>query len=279
MPTTLLSLKQQVARGYRLRLLTQGTVPTGGNTTLFLDGNRQEPAGEFDRVDSYVKFTNGLGLASVNLYTVRPVTGFSTGNQTITFAPALVASVPSGTTYDIYKNFHPDNDLTQAVNESLRDQFGARVVYSVATTLEPSDDTRAVSVPSAAGNTVTRLLKVERPVASTNTDWNWSVLMRDSDYHVVDNNGSLTIELLYPSVASTILRLTGVRADAELSADTDTTEEPAHLIVLGARKFLALQEGDTNAVDRWGRELANAQRDYYKSRPSEMLTIPRIWVG
>ena len=230
-------------------------------------------------MDSYVKFTNGLGVASVNLYAVRPVTGFSTGNQSITFANALVASVPSGTTYDIYKNFHPDNDLPQVINESLRDQFGARVVYSIATTVEPSDTTRAVTVPSAAGNTMTRLVKVERPVGSTNTDYNWDTLLPNSDYRVVDNNGSLTIELLYPSIASTILRMTGMRADAELSADTDTTEEPAHLIVLGARKFLALQEGDASGVERWGRELAKAQQDYYKSRPSEALTIPRIWVG
>ena len=278
MPITLLTLKQETARGYKLRLLTQGTTTTGGSTTLFTDTVRQEPGGEYDRVDAYVKFTNGLGVASVNQYLVRPITGFSTGNQTITFAPALVASVPSGTTYDIYKNFHPETDLELAINSSLREQFGPRPVYSIATTIEVAD-VRLISVPSAAGNTMTRLVKVERPVGSTNTDWAWRELARESDYHVTDNNGSLSIEIQYPSVASTILRMTGQRATTELAADTDTTEEPAHIIVLGARKYLALQEGDKAGIERWGRELALALQDYYKSRPAESLSVPRISVG
>ena len=278
MPVTFLALKQETARGYKLRLLTQGTVPTGGSTTLFIDPNRQEPAGEFDRVDAYIKFTNGLGVGSVNLYEVRAVTGFSTGNQTVTFAPGLTASVPSGTTYDIYKNYHPDSDLELAINSSLRDQFGARPVYTVATTVEVAD-VRRVTVPSAAGNSLTRFIKVERPVASTNSEHAWGELVRERDYHLVDAGGVLTVELQYPSVASTILRFTGMRPASDLSADTDLTEEPAHLITLGARKFLALQEGDQQGVERWGRELARAHEDYYRSRAPESLSVPRITVG
>ena len=61
--------------------------------------------------------------------------------------------------------------------------------------------------------------------------------------------------------------------------DPDTTEESPHLIVLGARKFLALQEGDKAAIERWGRELAIAQQDYYSSRPARSLSVPRITIG
>ena len=279
MPTTFLTLKQDVARGYRLRLLTQGTVPAaGGTTTLFTDTSRQEPAGEYDRVDSYVKFTNGLGLASVNLNVVRAVTGFSAGNQSITYAPATTASVPSGTTYDIYKNFHPDYDLETAINASLRENFATSPVYTVATTHEVVD-VRRISVPSAAGNTNTRLLTVERAVGSTDSDWHWNPLILDTHYHVVNDGGVLSIEIQYPSVASTLLRFTGMRSGTELVADTDTTNESPHLIVLGARKFLALQEGDRAAIERWGRELTLAQKDYYSSRPARSSSVPRITVG
>ena len=278
MPTSFLTLKQETARGYRLRLLTQGTVPTGGNTTLFVDTSRREPDGEFDRVDAFLKFTNGLGVASVNLYAVRPITGFSTGNQSITFAPGVTASVPSGATYDIYKNFGPDDDLELAINSTLRDQFASRPVYSIATTVEVLD-VRAVSVPSAAGNAMTKLVKVERPVGSLDSDWHWNPLIAGLDYRLIDNAGAQTIELQYPSVASTILRMTGLRASPEMAADTDTTDEPAHLIVLGARKFLALQEGDKGAVELWGRELEKARADYFRSRPNQSLNVPRITVG
>ena len=279
MPVSFLSLKQEVARGYRLRALTQGTVPTGGNTTLFLDSNRQEPAGEFDRVDAFIKFTNGLGVASVNQYAVRRITGFSTGNQTLTFAPALTASVPSGTTYDIYKNFDPDTDHELAINSSIRDQFGARAVYTVATTVEPNDDTHRVTVPSAAGNTMTRLIKVERAVGSADSDYHWDELEEHLEYRIVNHQGALTMELQYPTVASTVLRLTGMRPSSELSADTDLTEEPAHLIVLGARKYLALQEGDKAGIELWGRELEKAKTAYYMERETETLTVPRFRVG
>lgn len=265
-----------------LGLLTQGTVPgTGGTTTLFIDANRQEPDGEYDRVDAWVKFTNGTGVASVNNGVVRAITGFSTGNQSITIAPAVTASVPSGATYDIFKNYGPDNDVRLAINSGIRDLFGTRNVYTIATTVEPAaDTTHILSVPSAAGNTITQLLKVERPVGSINTDYKWEELIRGQNYDVVDDAGAISISLRYRTVASTVLRLTGIRPSSELANDTDLTEEPAHLIILAARKFLALQ--DPNAkddVEKWGRELENAKREYFRVRESQSLNVPRFQVG
>lgn len=281
MGTNLLSLKQQVLTGNRQRMLAQGTVSTPGTTTLFIDPFRTEPDGEWDRVDTYVKFTNGLGVASVNQYATRRITGFSampSGNYSLTFQPPMTASVPSGATYDLYK-VNPDLDLPLSINSAIRDMFGARSVYTVATALEPATG-RTVTVPSAVGNTITRLVKVERPMPSMYlTNYTMAPLSEGTDYNVTDNQGSLSLTLNYLPVPSTILTLTGERPSAELSADTDITEEPAHLIVLGARKFLALQDGDSPGVERWGRELEKAKRDYFRYRQPESTNVPRFGVG
>ena len=259
-----------------LRLLTQGTVPTSGNTTLFVDTNRLEPDGEFDRVDAFIKFTVGSNNGAV-----RRITGFSTGNTSITFAPAVTASVSSGTTYDIFKNYDPDTDVRLAVNSGIRDLWGARNVYTVASSVEPAGlTTHQITVPSAAGNTMTQFLKLERPVGSINTDYRWEELRRGMDYEVLDDSGTLSVLLKYVTVASTVLRFTGVRPASDLTNDTDTTEEPAHLILLAARKFLALQKPDGQAeVEKWGRELQNAKDAYYRPKESESLSVPRFRVG
>jgi len=281
-PITLLALEEDTVRGMGLGLLTQGTVPaTGGTTTYLIDANRQEPDGEYDRVDAFIKFTNGLGVASVNNGLVRPITGFSTGNQSITFAPALVASVPSGTTYDIFKNYGPNDDVRLAINSGIRDIWGTRNVYTIATTHEPAGlTTHILSVPSAAANAITQLVKVERPVGSINTDYDWRELRLGQDYNVVDDAGAISITLNYVTVASTVLRLTGVRPAAELTNDTDITQEPAHLIVLAARKFLALQDPSAKAdVEKWGRELENAKFEYFRVHEPQSLNVPRFRVG
>ncbi len=282
MPISFLALKEDTIRGMGMGLLSQGTVPaTGGTTTYIVDANRQEPDGEYDRVDAWIKFTNGLGVASVNNGVVRAITGFSTGNQSVTFAPALVASVPSGATYDIFKNYGPDDDVKLAINSGIRDIFGPRNVYTIATTHEPAaNTTHLLTVPSAAGNTITQLVKVERAVVSINTDFNWRELRKDFEYSVVDDSGTLSIALNYVTVASTVLRLTGLRPSSELTNDTDLTEEPAHLIILAARKFLALQDPNAKAdVEKWGRELSNAKQEYFRVKEPQSLSVPRFRVG
>ena len=277
MPTTLLTLKEDSVRGYRLRSLVQGTVPSPGNTTLFYDNNRQEPAGTFDRVDAFVKFTNGLGVASVNLNVVRRVTGFSTGNYTVTFAPAVTASVPSGTTYDVFTSFDPDNDVRLAINSALRDMAPERMVNQVATTVEVASQ-GYVSVPSAAHNAVTQFTKLERSVGTLFSDWNWETLIEGIDFKRVDYAGALVVELQYVAVASMGLRFTGTRPASELTNDTDTTDEPSSLIVLGARKYLALAEGDAAAAAAWGREFEAAKVDYYKNQPPKRLVVPHFFI-
>lgn len=270
---TFLKLKQDALQGYKPRTLVQGTVPTqGGTTTVFYDNSRQEPQGTWDRVDAYLRLTSGT-----NNGLERRVTGWSAGNSSLAFAPAVTASVPSGATYDLYMTFN-DSDQGLAVNSALRDMAPERVIQSVATAAE-TQDARFLSVPSAAYNAIAKLTKVERSVGTTNSDYNYEEKVEGYDYRAVPNNdGTLRLETGWIQASGHLLRFTYQRPVAELSANTDTTDEPPSLIVLGARKYLALQEGDQVGVERWGREFESAKSDYYKERRSKRLKIPWISV-
>lgn len=279
MPISFRTLKQDTMQGYRTGAYVPGTVPgTGGTTTVFVDTNRQEGAGTWDRITTYVKFGTGTpGVASVNDGQVRAITGYST-NGSLTFAPALTASVPSGSTYALFQVFHPDNDVGLAINSTLRDSFPNRVVSSVATTNE-QDAVYDYSVPSAAMNAVTRFVKVERSVGSVSSDWEYRELREGFDYKIIDYAGTAHLQVQYLPVASTVLRWTGQRVASDLTADTDTTDEPPALILAGARMFLAMQDGDKDRIAVWTRKYEEAKKDYLKSRPNEPLKLPHFRVG
>lgn len=273
------TLKQEVLQGYRQGAYRSSTVPTtGGTTTILADGNRQEPAGTWDRVDTWIKFDTGQpGVASVNDGQVRLVTGYST-NQTLTWAPALTASVPSGSGYRLFQSFHPDNDIGLAINTTLRDNFPERVVMSVATTHEQAD-VRSYTVPSAVHGAVAKLVKIERSVGTVSSSYQYRELRAGFDYNVVEYGDTANLQIQYIPVASTVLRLTGVRVASDLSADTDTTDEPENLILFGARMFLASQEGDNEKLSYWTQKFEAAKRDYLKSRQAISTKKPtfRVW--
>ena len=279
MPITYRTFKEDVVRGYRIGAYASSTVPTqGGTTTVLADGNRREAAGHWDRVDTWIKFDTGQpGVASVNDSAVRLITGYST-NQTITWAPALTVSVPSGSGYRLFQSFHPDNDAGLAINTTLRANFPERVVYAVATMNEETD-VRSYAIASAVFNTITKLVKIERSVGSLVSEWQYRTLREGHDYTVVDYAGTGRLMVQYLPEASRVLRLTAERASQELTADTDTTDEPPNLVLSGARAFLAAQEGDKERLAYWTQRHEQDKRDYVKNRPAQALAKPHFKVS
>ena len=276
---TFQTMKQDVLRGYRQGAYQSSTVPTaGGTTTILVDSARQEPAGTWDRIDAYVKFGTGQpGVASVNDAQVRLITGYST-NGSLTFQPPLTASVPSGSSYTLWQTFHPDNDVGLAINTTRRDNFPERIVNTVATTHE-QEDVRSYTVPSAVMNTVTKLVKIERSVGTYSSTYQYRELRDHFDYEVLDYSGTGNLQIQYLPVASTVLRLTGRAVAADLSADSDSSDEPVNLILFGSRAFLAAQEGDAERLNYWTAKFEAAKRDYVKSRPPTSLRKPHFTVS
>ena len=277
--TTYKTLKADVVRGLKRHTYVSSSVPTSGSTTAFTDTARQEPDRfwSLDGANTWVKFGAATGVASVNEGLVRRVTGYST-NSTFVFAPAATASVASGSSYELYKGPHPDTDVGLAINETIRATFPERLVSSVATTHE-QEDVRTYAVPSAVANTVTKLKEVRRSVGTINSDYHFTVLREGFDYRTIENNGTLTLQLQYLPTPSLVLTLIGERAASELSADTDTTDEPAAVILAGARHYLALQEGNAELARFWQEKFEQAKKDYAKSTPPRQLRRPHFTVG
>lgn len=261
---TFLTLKQNALAGYANRQQVTGTVAS--YTTAYIqDTLRQEPQGEWDRVYAYLRFTSGPASG-----TERPVTGWSAGNSTLAFLPS-VPSLNASTNYQVTKLF-TNSDVELAVNASFRDSYPERIVQSVAS-LGETFEARSFTVPTAAANPTNEVVVVDRAVGSTN--YEYTTLRGGTDYDWDENNGVATLRAIsFVGASGAYLRFHYRKAAAELSADTDTTDEPASVVILGARKYLALQAGDTAAVDRWGREFEQAKTDYIKNRPATQLRRP-----
>lgn len=261
---TFLKLKQDALSGYANRQQVTGTVASF-STTHIQDTARQEPQGEWDRVYSYIRFLSGPASG-----TERPVTGWSAGNSTVAFQPS-VPSLSVTTTYQITKLF-TDADAGLAVNGAFRDSFPERMVQSIAS-LGETADARAFTVPSAASNPNTQVIAVDRAVASTAHQY--TLLKSGVDYEWDENNGTATLRSRsFIGASGAYLRFHYRKPASELSADADVTDEPAGLITLGARKYLALQAGDAAAVERWGREFEAARQNYVKNRPAIQMRRP-----
>ena len=268
--TTLATLKADALRGYRARQLVVGTVASY-NTTWLQDSNRQEPQGEWDRIDSWLKFTSGAATGVESR-----VTGFSAGNQSIVFAPS-VPSLSTSTTYQIAKTFS-NADMLLAVNSALRDMAPERIIQSFATAAETGDQ-RWVSVQSAAANAIAETIRVDRSVGTTNSGFDYRQVYDGADFWTDSYaDGSKVIRLAYTAASGTLLRFHYRRPAAELSADTDSTDEPVSLILAGTRKWLASMEGDGEAMARFGREFEAAKVDYAKARSVRTIKIPHIRV-
>lgn len=274
MPVSYGTLKQNVLQGYKRHTFASGTVTSNSNLTTFIDTSRQEPDRfwSLDGADVWVKFSTGS-----NNGLVRKVTGYST-NSSFVFAPAVTASLASGDGYALFKSAHPDNDIGPAINDSLRFAFPNRVVASVATTHE-IDATYTYSVASQVASTVNQLREIRRSVGTINNDHNFTILQRGFDYELLDTGGSLTLQLQYLPVPSTVLTFIGERPAGELAVDTDTTDEPQAVILAGARHFLALQEGNKELASFWGAEYERAKHQYEKSVPPRQLQRPMFHVG
>jgi hypothetical protein len=270
--TTFLNLKQTTVQGYNVRQMATGTTATAGTTTIIPDANRQEPQGEWDRVDSFLKITSGA-----NLGVERRVTGFSAG-VSLTVSPALSASVGSGTSYQVVKTF-ADSDVGLAVNSSMRETFPHRLIESFASAGE-TNGAFTVTVPSAASNPNANLVRIDRAVASTAFDY--QLLAEGADYRVdpsVGSGSTQTYVSIKAGVSGATLRFFYRRPTAEMVADTDTTDEPVSLVIAGARKWLAIADGDPQAVERHGREFQNAKEAYEKGRAAQRIRVPVVTVS
>lgn len=270
MPTnSLLTIKQNALQSYRSRQYVAGTVASY-STTWMQDPTRQEPIGEFERVDSFVRFTSGAANSSE-----ARVTGWSPGNSSLVFAPS-VPSLSASTAYYISKTF-ANSDVNLAVNAALRDMAPERRVQSFATAAEVGD-VQTLSVPSAAGNTLTEVVRIDRSWGTTNSLSDYREIYEGSDYLVDLSAGSSTLRLNYPAVSGSIVRFHYRRSAAELTADTDATDEPMSLILAGTKKWLAAQDGDDTLFAQYGREFEAAKHDYLRTQPARTIKVPRIGV-
>lgn len=267
--TTLLTIKQQALQTYRSRQFVTGTVASF-NTTMIIDSRRQEPRGEFERVDSFIKFTSGPAIGSESR-----VMGWSPGNSSILFAPS-VPSLNASTNYQITKTFL-DSDVGIAVNSALRDMAPQRRIQSFATANEVGG-IQTLSVPSAAGNAIAQIVRVDRSWGTTNSLYEFREIYEGADFSVDINSGTYTLRLNYPAVSGNIVRFHYRRPAAELTVDTDSTDEPMSLILAGTKKWLAAQEGDQELVERYGREFEAEKADYIKSQPVYTTKVPKIGV-
>lgn len=266
---TLANIKADAVRGYRSRQLVVGTVASY-STSWIQDLTRQEPQGEFDRVDSFIKFTSGAAISQESR-----IMGWSPGNSSLTFAPS-VPSLSASTSYQISKTFN-DADQKLAVNSALRDMAPERLIQSFATANEVGE-VQTLSVPSAAGNAIADIVRIDRSFGTTNSLYQFKEIYEGSDYYVDTNNGALTLRLNYPAVSGNIVRFHYRRPAAELSVDTDSTDEPMSLILAGTKKWLAAQEGDDAGVAKFGREFESAKIDYLKNQGVKTTKVPRIGV-
>ena len=267
--TTFLQIKKDSLRGYKVRQYVDGTVASY-TTTWMYDSARQEPQGEFDRVDSWLRFTSG----PANTTEVR-VTGFSAGNQSLLFAPS-VASLNASTSYYIAKTF-ADADVKLAANSAMRNAFPKRVIQSFATAAEV-DGAYNMSVPSAAFNALADLIKIDRSIGTTNSPYNYKELFEGRDYRVDEANDIGTIITAYAGVSGTNVRFHYRRPAAEFVADTDLTDEPVALILAGTKMWLATQENDPAQIAMYEKQFELAKADYAKNRPAVAVQTPRIVV-
>lgn len=267
--TSFLTLKQDALRGFRQRQFVTGTVASF-NTTMFIDSSRQEPQGEWDRTDTWLKFTSGPAIGTE----VR-VTGFSAGNQSVLFAPS-VPSLNTTTTYQLAKTFN-DADMKLNVNSALRDTYGERMIQSFATAAE-TDGQYFISVPSAASNAIADLIRIERSVGTTNSNYNFKTLFEGADYSVEEANGTARAITAYPGVSGTNVRFHYRRPVNEFANDTDVTDEPVSLILTGTRLWMAMQEGDPQQIQMYQKLFETAKADYAKAREVVNTRVPRIVV-
>lgn len=271
-------------QGYRARYLAKGTVASlaGTGANAFYDPTRQEPEGEWDRIDSWLKFTSGAASG-----TIRRVTGYSGPSvSAINYAQTITSGTPTvGDSYALFKTFHP-TEVTLAINAARRDSFPERIVQTVATLAEVAptagNPTYRYAIPSGAANTVTKLAVVQRSVWTANSPLYWQTLIPTRDYNVLSDptDGTLVYVANYTPSDGYLLRFVGEGPPVDLVNDSDTTDEPEHLIILGARMFLALQDGDQTTAQLWRAEYEKAKLDYSK-RPPEVRTLayPKIYIG
>jgi len=274
MPYTFKTLKEDTLRGYKRHTFVSGTVASTGGNTAFTDVQRTEPDRywSLDGADNFLKFSTGSNNGAV-----RRVSGYST-NGSFTFSPALTASLAVGDGYALFKGPHPDNDIGLAINEARRTAFPERTVSSVAT-LNEQDAVYVYTIPSAAQSTVQNLQEIRRSFGTINNDHNYTILRRGFDFDLLDVSGTTRLQLHYLPVPSLILTFIGQGPMADLSADTDTTDEPAEVIIAGARHFLAMQEGNRDLADYWLKKFEDAKKDYSKSVPNKQIKRPIFNVG
>jgi hypothetical protein len=257
-----------------------GSTKTTTGTQIFLfDADRQEPKGEWDRVDTYIQF-NGGTLDGV----VRRITGYSPANGLL-LAPTLAASIPSGASYALFKTFHPINSWNRAINETLLDMSPDRMIQSFATTAEsfPSGGVPSMllQVPSAAVQDA-RLIKIDRSMWTTMSAYDYKELFQGFDYDLVhQDTGSgpmLFMRLRYTPSDGTNLRFHYERRLPGLTADTDITAEPLDAILYGARYHIAIMENDDKAQAIWQLRFREAVGRFPIDQDARTLDRPRITV-
>lgn len=279
---TLRGLRDQAADGYKNRYFARGVTTANGNLTLLNDADRQEPQGEWDRVDTFIQFQGGA-LDGVE----KRVTGYSPGNS-LTIAGAVGASIAAGMTYALYKTFAV-RKWNAAINETLMDMAPDRMIQAVTTITEFVSSTGSgpsyiVNIPKIAV-TDARIVKLERQRFDL-TVWDYREIYEDLDYKFIHQDQGpaqttdpeLAIRLLYIPVDGRKINVWYEKRLASLTLDTDSTYEPLDQILYGARSHIAAMENDKVQQEYWAAKFQLAKAKFPIIDDARTTDRPRIIV-
>ena len=269
---SLRSIRHDVADGYKNRYFQLSSTTGNSNLTTLVDANRQEPQGEWSRVDSFVHFEGGA-LDGVE----RRVTGYSPGNV-LTILPAVAASIANGFTYALYKSLQVAK-WNRAINEGLMDMAPDRLVQSYVTITEYAGALGAsfiVQIPTLAALDA-RILKLTRQEFDASA-YQYREIYEGLDYELIHQGDNVFARLKYIPVDQRILRVHYERRLATLATDADSTSEPLDQILYFARMHIAILENDKDQQAYWSEKAAKAKSGWPKVDDEQTIERPRIIV-
>lgn len=269
---SLRAIRHSAADGYKNRYFQMSSSTGNSNTTIIKDANRNEPVGEWSRVDAFVHFEGGA-LDGVQ----RRVMGFSPGDS-LTIAAAVAASIATGFTYAMYKTF-PIEKWNLAINESLMDMAPDRLIQTFTTFTEWAPVTGAsfvMQIPTAAVLDA-RIVKLDRQDFDGSA-YEYREMYEGTDYEFFHQGDALFARLRYTPVDGRIVRVHYEKRLATLTLDTDVTNEPLDQVLYGARMHIAVMEGDKEQQAYWAEKFTHAKTIWPITDDDRTIERPRIIV-
>lgn len=279
---SLRAIRDAAADGYKNRYFARGVTTLNSNLTVVVDSDRQEPAGEWERVDTFIQFQGGA-LDGIQ----KRVTGYSPGNS-LTIAAAVAASIAAGMSYALYKTFNVEK-WNRAINETLMDMAPDRMIQTYATLTEFNDPLAGgpsyrMQIPTLASQDA-RIVRIDRQKYTDGTPLGavvYQELYEGLDYDLFhQDNGAgqlLFMRLRYIPGNSNLIRVHYEKRLASLTLDTDITFEPLDQLLYGARSHIAAMEGDKQQSEYWANKFQLAAGKFPIDEDERTNERPRIIV-